>query len=234
MSDLTTLRAELAEAKKVVRKAAAAVKKAEKAAAAAPVDVEFELKIIGGDIYAIKQGNVYEWDADAEKCGNFVGRLSLNPDRTIDTETEEDEEVVDLLGLDTVPISTGASTQIHDDLVGIDFASVSTAEEEPVVRRRYNRKLSDYLTVGQSIYFNYCGIAEYEAVWDGTFLCIQDLAIAERRVKAPSTFAERVLKHLIWTGVAWNRKTANINGWTDCYVKMDNMRIKLCDLALRA
>jgi hypothetical protein len=236
MSELTTLRAALAEARKTARKAAAAIRKAEKAAAAAAVADGYAICIHGG-LYWVKDANVYEYDEINEVVGDFVGRL--NPDMTIDIDADEvDEEVVDLLGLDTVPISTTASTQIHDDLLGIDFASVSTAEEaEPVpsgVRRRYNRNLSDYLTVGQSIYFNYCGITEYAAMWDGTFLCIQDLAIAGRRVKAPSTFAGRILEHLIRTDVAWNRKTASANGWTECYVKMDNMRIKLCDLALRA
>ena len=224
MSDLTTLRAALAEARKTTRKAAAA--------------------IIGGRLYKISGTNVYEFGVTNTVLGAYVGRL--NPDRTIDTDAAEDEEVVDLLGLDTVPISTtasstGAPSQIHDDLVGLDFASVSTTDEEaePVpsgVRRRYNRHLRDYLAVGQSIYFNYCGVVEYAAVWDGTYLCIKDLAVAGRnaRVKAPSTFAERVLEHLIWNGVAWKRTTASANGWTECYVKVDGMPVKLRDLPVRA
>ena len=241
MSDLTTLRATLVEARKTARKAAAAVRKAEKnfAAAAAVADDSYpKVMTIGGCLYRIEGANVYEFGVTRTVLGAYVGRL--NPDMTIDTEAEEDEEIVDLLGLDTVPISTGAPSQIHDDLLGIDFASVSTAEEaEPVpsgVRRRYNRNPADYLAVGQPIYFNYCGVVEYAAVWDGTHFVLQDLAVAgaNARVKAPSTFAERVLEHLIWNGVAWKRKTASANGWAECYVKVNNMRIKLCDLALRA
>ena len=80
---------------KATAKAAAAPKKAAVApkkavVAAAPVDVEFELKMIGDEMYAIKQGNVYEWDADAEKCGDFVGRLTgEEDDPSIDTDAAE-------------------------------------------------------------------------------------------------------------------------------------------------
>ena len=238
MSDLTTLRAELAEARKTARKAAAAVKKAEKAAAAAKEAAVAggQVSCIDGCFYWVKDANVYEYNEINDAVGDLVGRL--NPDRTIDTDADEvDEEFVDLLGLDTVPISTGASSQIHDDLVGLDFASVSTAEPDPSgVRRRYNRHLRDYLAVGQSIYFNYCGEVEYAAVWDGTFLCIQDLAVAgpNARVKAPSTFAGRILEHLIWIGMAWKRTTASANGWTECYAKVDGIPVKLCDLPVRA
>ena len=93
---------EAAKAAKAAEKATAAPKKAaaapKKAAvapkkavvAAAPVDVEFELKMIGDEMYAIKQGNVYEWDADAEKCGDFVGRLTgEEDDPSIDTDAAE-------------------------------------------------------------------------------------------------------------------------------------------------
>ena len=81
--------------KKATAKATAAPKKAAVApkkavVAAAPVDVEFELKMIGDEMYAIKQGNVYEWDADAEKCGDFVGRLTgEEDDPSIDTDAAE-------------------------------------------------------------------------------------------------------------------------------------------------
>jgi len=46
------------------------------------------LKLIDGNIYIVKDGNVYEYDEMAEKAGNFAGRL--NPDgESIDTEAEE-------------------------------------------------------------------------------------------------------------------------------------------------
>lgn len=86
---------EAAKATSAPKKAAAAPKKASPApkkaeAAAIPVDVEFELKMIGDEMYAIKQGNVYEWDADAEKCGDFVGRLTgEEDDPSIDTDAAE-------------------------------------------------------------------------------------------------------------------------------------------------
>ena len=89
-------KAAAAAPKKATEKAAVAPKKAAVVApkkavvAAAPVDVEFELKMIGDDMYAIKQGNVYEWDADAEKCGDFVGRLTgEEDDPSIDTDAAE-------------------------------------------------------------------------------------------------------------------------------------------------
>jgi hypothetical protein len=241
MAELSAANASLAEARKVARKAAAAVRKAAKAAAAAKEAAVADGRVmcIDGTMYMVKDTNVYDYNEITDVVGDFVGRL--NPDKTIDTDGDEAEEFVDLLGLDTVPISTTASTQIHDDLLGIDFASVSTAEEEEEavpssVRKRYNRNPADYLAVGQPIYFNYCGVVEYAAVWDGTHFVLQDLAVAgaNARVKSPSTFAGRILTHLIWTGVAWHRKTASANGWMECYVKVDGMPVKLRDLALRA
>ena len=91
-----TAEKEAAKAAAAPKKAAAAPKKAATVApkkavvAAAPVDVEFELKMIGDEMYAIKQGNVYEWDADAEKCSDFVGRLTgEEDDPSIDTDAAE-------------------------------------------------------------------------------------------------------------------------------------------------
>jgi len=46
------------------------------------------LKLIGGNIYIVKDGNVYNYDEMLEKAGDFAGRL--NPDgESIDTEAEE-------------------------------------------------------------------------------------------------------------------------------------------------
>ena len=75
-------------AKKVAADAEKAAKKAEKpapkpkakaekkaAVAAEPTEVEDELTLIGTDMYVVKDGDVYEWDATAEKRGVKVGRL---------------------------------------------------------------------------------------------------------------------------------------------------------------
>ena len=90
---------EAAEAKKAAAEAEKASKpaKAKKekpeakvAKVAEPTEVEFELKMIGDIVYAIKNGNVYEWDADAEKRGDCVGRLTGDDeDPSIDTDAEE-------------------------------------------------------------------------------------------------------------------------------------------------
>jgi len=76
-----TAKKEAAEAEKAAKKAekpAAKPKpKAEKKAAVAaePTEVEDELTLIGTDMYVVKDGDVYEWDATAEKRGVKVGRL---------------------------------------------------------------------------------------------------------------------------------------------------------------
>ena len=57
------------------------------AVAAAPVEVEGELKLIEGTLYMVKKGNVFEYDELTEVAGDFVGRLTA--DETIDTEAEE-------------------------------------------------------------------------------------------------------------------------------------------------
>ena len=67
-----------------------AKKEAKVAKVAEPTEVEFELKIIGDTVYAIKNGNVYEWDGDAEKRGDCVGRLTGDSDDpSIDTDAAE-------------------------------------------------------------------------------------------------------------------------------------------------
>jgi len=69
---------------------AAAVKVAVAAAASAaaePVSVEGELELIDGNLYMVKNGNVYEYDELTEKAGDFVGRFTA--EKTIDTEAEE-------------------------------------------------------------------------------------------------------------------------------------------------
>ncbi len=60
---------------------------AKAASAAAPAEVEGELKLIDGTLYMVKSGNVYEYDELTEKAGDFVGRLTA--DETIDTDAEE-------------------------------------------------------------------------------------------------------------------------------------------------
>jgi len=90
---------EAAEAKKAAAEAEKASKpaktkkekpEAKVAKVAEPTEVEFELKMIGDIVYAIKNGNVYEWDADAEKKGTCVGRLTGDDeDPSIDTDAEE-------------------------------------------------------------------------------------------------------------------------------------------------
>jgi len=104
------------EAKKAAEKAAAkAAKEAQKAAEkaakkpaggaggpspAAPAPppeeevIEGDLKLIDGTLYIVKSGNVYEFDEETEKMGEFVGRLKADGE-SIDTEAEEQgEEVV--------------------------------------------------------------------------------------------------------------------------------------------
>jgi len=85
--------AKAATAAKTAAKAApapaAAVKVASASAAAAsePVSVEGELELIDGNLYMVKNGNVYEYDELTEKAGDFVGRFTA--EKTIDTEGEE-------------------------------------------------------------------------------------------------------------------------------------------------
>jgi flagellar biosynthesis GTPase FlhF len=76
---------EVKEAKKAVADAPA---KADTAAAAA--EVEVELKLIEGEIFAVKGKNVYQYDDDSEEAGDFVGRLTA--DETIDRDASEKEE----------------------------------------------------------------------------------------------------------------------------------------------
>jgi len=82
---------EAEKAKKPAKKPAAKAKPAKKAdakvAAAEPVAVEGELKLIDGTLYMVKSGNVYDYDEMAEKAGDFVGRLC--GDETIDPDAEE-------------------------------------------------------------------------------------------------------------------------------------------------
>jgi len=90
---------EAAEAKKAAAEAEKASKpaKAKKekpeakvAKVSSPTEVEFELKMIGDEVYMIKNGNVYEWNADAEKQGPCVGRLTGDEDDpSIDTDAAE-------------------------------------------------------------------------------------------------------------------------------------------------
>jgi chemotaxis protein histidine kinase CheA len=58
--------------------------------AASATEVELELKLLEGEIYAIKGQNVYKYDDDSEEAGEFVGRLTA--DETIDREATEKEE----------------------------------------------------------------------------------------------------------------------------------------------
>jgi chemotaxis protein histidine kinase CheA len=91
------------EAKKAKEagKKAAAPKKAAAAAAPAEVpakadtaaetaEVEGELKLIDGNMYMVKNGNVYEYNDMDEKAGDFVGRLGADGE-SIDTDAEEEE-----------------------------------------------------------------------------------------------------------------------------------------------
>jgi hypothetical protein len=87
---------EAAEAKKATKASkpekpeGKAKKEAKVAKVAEPTEVEFELKVIGDTVYAIKNGNVYEWDGDAEKRGDCVGRLTGDAeDPSIDTDAAE-------------------------------------------------------------------------------------------------------------------------------------------------
>jgi hypothetical protein len=76
------------EAKPAAKKEAK--KEAKVAKVAEPTAVEFELKLIGDTVYALKNGNVYEWDADAEERGDCVGRLTGDDDDpSIDTDAAE-------------------------------------------------------------------------------------------------------------------------------------------------
>ena len=60
------------------------------AASAAVVEVEFELEDIGGTVYAVINGNVYDYDGDTEKRGAFVGRrVGDEDDASIDTDGAE-------------------------------------------------------------------------------------------------------------------------------------------------
>lgn len=84
------------EAEKAAAKASKPKKPTKKAPASevkvdveAPVvEVEGQLMCIDGEMYMIKKGNVYEYDAIAEKVGDFVGRLTA--DKTINTDAEEE------------------------------------------------------------------------------------------------------------------------------------------------
>ena len=92
---------EAAEAKKAAKKAekpAAKPKaaKAEKVADASvpAVTVKANIEMIGDELYEVKDGNVYEWDREANagmgKRGDFVGRLQgTKGDYSIDTDAAE-------------------------------------------------------------------------------------------------------------------------------------------------
>jgi hypothetical protein len=71
----------------VVKAVKTKTKKEAVVVAAAPVEVEGELKLIDGTLYMVKKGNVFEYDELTEKAGDFVGRITA--DETIDTEAEE-------------------------------------------------------------------------------------------------------------------------------------------------
>jgi len=49
------------------------------------------LKLIGDIVYTTQNGNVYEWDGDAEVRGDYVGRLVEDEfdNRSIDTDAAE-------------------------------------------------------------------------------------------------------------------------------------------------
>jgi hypothetical protein len=55
---------------------------------AAVEEVEMDLKLIDGTIYAVKGEKVYEYDEDAEEAGDYVGHLTA--DETIDKTIAED------------------------------------------------------------------------------------------------------------------------------------------------
>lgn len=87
-----------AEAKKEAKKPAAKPKaaKAEKVADASvpAVTVKANIEMIGDELYEVKDGNVYEWDREANagmgKRGDFVGRLQgTKGDYSIDTDAAE-------------------------------------------------------------------------------------------------------------------------------------------------
>ena len=60
------------------------------AEAAEAAKVELVLKLIGDIVYMTQNGNVYEWDADAEVRGDYVGRLTGDEDDpSIDTDAAE-------------------------------------------------------------------------------------------------------------------------------------------------
>jgi hypothetical protein len=61
-----------------------------KASAAAAASVEMELKLIDGEIFALKGKNVHKYDEDSEEAGAFVGRLT--DDETIDKEAKEEDD----------------------------------------------------------------------------------------------------------------------------------------------
>ena len=76
---------------------AAASTPAKASAAAEPVAVAGELKLIDGTLYMLKSGNVYEYDELSEKAGDFVGRLTedgeaIDPDAEEEGAAEEDDE----------------------------------------------------------------------------------------------------------------------------------------------
>ena len=70
-----------------IKKAATEVAPAKAASAAAATSVEMELKLIDGEIFAVKGQNVYKYDEDSEEAGVFMGRLTA--DETIDKEAKE-------------------------------------------------------------------------------------------------------------------------------------------------
>jgi len=86
-----------AEAKKAAKPAAKPkAAKAEKVADASvpAVTVKYHIEMIGDDFYETKDGNVYEWDREANagmgKRGDFVGRLQgTKGDYSIDTDAAE-------------------------------------------------------------------------------------------------------------------------------------------------
>jgi hypothetical protein len=79
-----------AAAKKEVAKKAVADAPAKADTAAAATEVEVELKLIEGEIFAVKGQNVYKYDDDSEEAGDFVGRLTA--DETIDRDAAEKDE----------------------------------------------------------------------------------------------------------------------------------------------
>jgi hypothetical protein len=73
--------------------AAPAAAPAKAASAEAAAEVEMELKLIEGEIFAVKGKNVYKYDEDSEEAGVYVGRLT--DDETIDRDAEEAEAEAD-------------------------------------------------------------------------------------------------------------------------------------------